>query len=63
MRGGGLVPTSQATIRWINDSSKCVPIVKFAVQKLQVDAVSFGGKFPAGYPRPFRGRSTRRPSP
>ena len=44
----GMPPTSQATVRWINDSSKCVPIAKFAVQTLQVDAVSFGGKFPAG---------------
>jgi hypothetical protein len=49
LHNGTLSPTSQATIDKINDHTKCVRLVSFAVKKLQSDASRFGGQFPAEY--------------
>lgn len=48
-RDGRLSITSSKTIAEINDSSKADLINKFAIEKLQSDAVKYNGNFPENY--------------
>jgi hypothetical protein len=48
-RGNQLSITSKRTIDEINMPSIASPLVKFALEKLQADAVSYGGAFPKEY--------------
>jgi hypothetical protein len=53
LRARRLVPTTRDTIEKINDPSRCTRLVGFAVRKLQADARTLAGNFPAGYYQTF----------